>query len=355
MNGSCTLSRRCAAAAVVLLICSASSDVWADCRTNFLDGVEPKPLQAPGTDRPHLLCFTSYAVLESGETRTAVWSAEALTRDKVSAAHDITRDNTFHAEDAIGQADRAELGDYTRSGRDRGHMTPSGDMPDVQSQAESFSLANMIPQAPKNNRRIWEHIEASTRRLATSTGQVYVVTGPGYTSAKPNWLNARVRIPELVWKAVYVPDRGAGAYLVRNDAGNDYSVVSIAEITRISGVDPFPSLSASMRETAYALPSPTPHQGEGKDVRVAEATLLGRASDETQVAAAESGGGRARARDGRIERAERADRDPATRERRARRVEYQPIDIFATLESAIEESGRLLRRWIAQVMREALG
>ncbi|HTJ94759.1 MAG TPA: DNA/RNA non-specific endonuclease [Pararobbsia sp.] len=334
-----------------------SHTAYADCGANFLNGVEPKLLQAPAADRPHLLCFTSYAVLESGETRTAVWSAESLTRDKVMAARELGRDNTFHAEDAIVQSDRAELQDYARSGWDRGHMTPSGDMPDAQSQAESFSLANMIPQAPKNNRRIWEHIEASTRRLATSTGGVYVVTGPGYTSAKPNWLNDRVRIPDLVWKAVYVPGRGAGAYVVRNDAGNDYAVVSIAEMTRLSGVDPFPGLSASMRDTAYALPSPTPHQGEDKDVLIAEATLLGRAGDQTQVAAS-SGRGASRSGEVREAREDREGRSRSSREPRESRVHqpgYEPIDILATLESAIEETGRMLWRWIGRWAREVAG
>lgn len=332
---------RAALRATAFAVCvTAPALAFADCHNNFTDGVAPKSLTAPATDHPHLLCFMSYAVLESGGTRTAVWSAESLTRDKVLAAREVTRENTFHAEDTLAHGERAELEDYVRSGWDRGHMTPSGDMPDVQSQAESFSLANMIPQAPRNNRRIWEHIEASTRVLAKSTGGVYVVTGPGYTSAQPKLLNARVRIPELVWKAVYVPGRGAGAYLVRNDAGTDYAVVSIAEITRLTGIDPFPSLDASMRQSAYALPSPSPHQGEGRDHQVAEATLLGRAMDETVTAAS-------------------TDRPHRVREetRRASSERAQPmpsIDIVAALESAFEEAGRMVRRWIAQALRDAL-
>ena len=329
----------------VAALIAVPSVAFGDCRAHFAGGVEPRSITAPATERPHLLCFTSYAVLESGATRTAVWSAESLTRDHILAARELTRDNTFHAEEAIAHDDRAELGDYARSGWDRGHMTPSGDMPDVQSQAESFSLANMIPQAPKNNRRLWEHIEASTRRLAQSEGQVYVVTGPGYTSAKPNLLNDRVRIPDLVWKAVYVPDRGAGAYVVRNDAGHDYALVSIVEITRITGVDPFPGLDASMRSTTYGLPSPTPHQGEGKDVQVAETTLLDRAAGETSTVASKGQGRNADYRD--------VQERPA-RESRARRQVDPSIDIVAVLESAITESGRILRRWLLQVMREAL-
>ena len=34
-------------------------------------------------------------------------------------------------------------------------MTPSGDMPDGDAQADSFSLANMVPQTPELNRGVW--------------------------------------------------------------------------------------------------------------------------------------------------------------------------------------------------------
>ena len=45
-------------------------------------------------------------------------------------------------------------------------MSPNGDMGTPEAQQQSFSLANMIPQAPKLNRVLWEGIESAVRNWA---------------------------------------------------------------------------------------------------------------------------------------------------------------------------------------------
>ena len=56
-------------------------------------------------------------------------------------------------------------------------MVPAADVTTVEGMAQSFSLANMVPQAPVNNRKAWASIEKATRKyVMRASGDVYVVT-----------------------------------------------------------------------------------------------------------------------------------------------------------------------------------
>jgi endonuclease G, mitochondrial len=106
------------------------------CPALFAGGQPPALLNPKLARRTHGLCFDAFAVLASGVTRGPLWSAEHSTAASLAAARGTARVNQFHPESALPIEDRAELADYTRSGYDRGHMTPSGDMPDAGAQQQ---------------------------------------------------------------------------------------------------------------------------------------------------------------------------------------------------------------------------
>ena len=117
------------------------------CSEHFLGSEMPNVTQSR-RDGAHVLCFSGFAVLYSPRTKTPLWSAEHLTRDRIRAADILTRPNPgpFHEEPRLPKADRSKLTDYRGTGFDRGHMAPNGDMATKDAQRESFSLVNIIPQ-----------------------------------------------------------------------------------------------------------------------------------------------------------------------------------------------------------------
>ena len=255
-----------------------------ECPDKFVGGAAPDIVNPKLLQRTQPLCFSAFAVLHSGAVRTSLWSAEHLTRDGVRRARETSRVNTFHADPRLSPDDRSELADYARSGYDRGHLAPSGDMPDPVAQEESFSLANMIPQDPSLNRGLWEGIESAVRQLASRNGELYVVTGPIYRGSEVKALRGRVLVPTHVYKAVYDPRTGrSGAYLVANAAGAAWKGIAIAELASLSGIDVFPALPASAKSAAMNLPDPVSHgfdrgiaQGHGESILARTAEWLAR-------------------------------------------------------------------------------
>jgi endonuclease G len=225
------------------------------CPQFFADGQPPTLLNQKLEARTTTLCNDAYAVLASGVTRGALWSAEHLTTDSLAKAAKVKRAGTFHAETRLPVKDRAQLKDYVRSGYDRGHMTPSGDAPTSVAQQQTFSLANMVPQVGTLNRGAWERIETAVRRMAREAGELYVVTGAAFQGDNLQSIGSGVLVPTSTWKAVYGPRTGAaGAYICTNVAAPSCSTVSIAQLIVAVGVDPFPTLSDATKQATIALP-----------------------------------------------------------------------------------------------------
>jgi endonuclease G, mitochondrial len=232
------------------------------CPQYFAGGTPPALAKHQLARRTQALCYEQFAVLHSGVVRAPLWSAEHLTRNEVESARQFKRSGAFHHEARLRPKDRAELADYARSGYDRGHMSPSGDMATPAARYQSFSLANMIPQNPCNNEVLWEGIESAVRDLASSEGEIYVVTGPIYEGTDIPFLNSRVGVPSRIYKAVYNPARrAAAAYVTPNADGMDWQGISINELAQITGIDPFPAIPAEVKAVAMPLPTPQPHFG----------------------------------------------------------------------------------------------
>ena len=124
-----------------------ATDSFSACQQFFAAGKPPVVALRP-THRA--LCYDAFAILHSGESKTAVYVAQKLNRALVADA-DEKRTDKFFADARLRAAEKATLEDYRGSGFDRGHLAPAGQMPTPAAMAQSFSLANIVPQAPKHN------------------------------------------------------------------------------------------------------------------------------------------------------------------------------------------------------------
>lgn len=225
---------------VLLFVCSS---VVADCSNMYLDKQPPiiKEKTKP-------LCYTKYEAAFSPENKTSLYAAQRLVSIDIDLSERIARHDRFHQETLLPESERVATTDYRNSGYDRGHLAPAGDMPDLVSQYESFSMANMIPQRPNNNRVAWRMIEDTVHDKAmmlSATNSIYVITGVIYNDNV--WLKD-IRVPNIIYKAVYSTDgKMAGVFIAENNDTRTYTTISIKQFEETYGIIVFPSLSNEAR------------------------------------------------------------------------------------------------------------
>ena len=184
------------------------------------------------------LCFDDFAIYYSPSDKKPIYTVERLNGEQLQAPHP-RRTNQFYEEARLPAHERALLADYRGSGYDRGHNVPAGDMTRERGMAQSFSLANMMPQARQNNQGIWaKRVEEPTRMyIKRAAGDVYVFTGSiGHAGSIGK---SRVTIPSHLYKLVYDPNKKlAWAYWVENtDDAQMSAPISYAELVQKTGID----------------------------------------------------------------------------------------------------------------------
>ena len=217
------------------------------CTQFFIGGVSPRFPQAQALKaRP--LCYEAFAILHSGLTKTPVFVAERLNKAQLNDAKGEKRTNRFFADARLPYAKRAQLEDYKGSGWSRGHMAPAADMPTTQAMAQSFSLANMVPQAHRNNQKAWAGIEQATRKYAMrAEGDVYVIIGPVFDDNAQAIGPGAVRVPKYLYKLVHdaVKNRTWTHWIENIDAAHAGAPISYAELVQRTAIVFFPSGEAS--------------------------------------------------------------------------------------------------------------
>lgn len=212
------------------------------CPQHFAGGLPPVHPKAP---KLRELCFNDFAVLHSGNTKTPVYVAQRLNRQMLQDGQAIKRSDKFYSDARLPASERAELDDYKGSGWSRGHMAPAGDMSTAEGKAQSFSLANMVPQDAKQNGGPWAKVEEDTRKyVMRARGDVYVITGPVFEPGAKTIGAGRVAVPSHVFKLVYDPSTGKSwAHWQQNSPEAQVGrPISYQEVVQRTGMELLPGL-----------------------------------------------------------------------------------------------------------------
>lgn len=196
----------------------------------------------------------SYYTLSYNEKyEQANWVYYTLT-DSLLRKPGVKRSNNFR-EDKKVVSRSAKPSDYTKSGYDRGHLCPAGDMGfDPRAMDESFLMSNMSPQMPGFNRGIWKELEEQVRQWAEIEGRLYVVTGPVFNDPK-GWIGKeKVLVPGYFFKIIYDPtdEPKLIAFVFPNEKSDrplsDY-VLSVDDTEKLTGYDFFSQLPDELENT----------------------------------------------------------------------------------------------------------
>lgn len=219
---------------------------FARCTSFFLG---QKPPAIPGRPKLRELCFESFAVLHSGETRTPVYAAQRLNRHSLDGPK-RKRSDRFFADARLPAGDRATLEDYKRSGYSRGHLAPAGDMVTEAAIAQSFSLANMVPQAIRHNSGAWSKIEQDTRKyVQRAKGDVFVVTGAVFSAKGARIGMNGVGVPTHLFKLVHDAhsQRTWAHWQANQDNERPTKPISYDELVRRTSVNWLPTIKRAAK------------------------------------------------------------------------------------------------------------
>ncbi|MDE7385865.1 MAG: DNA/RNA non-specific endonuclease [Muribaculaceae bacterium] len=190
--------------------------------------------------------YTGMTISFNPELHLPNWVAYELTADEVQG--DEPRTNRFYTDHDVPGC--ASPDDYRNTGYDRGHMAPAADMKwNPQAMAESFSMANIAPQANVLNRGSWSKLEDKCRQRALKDSAVIIISGPVLTDPVEIRIgDNRVAVPSRFFKVIlspYTTPPTAIGFLMPNEAvkgGMQQCAVSVDSVEAVTGHDFFSAL-----------------------------------------------------------------------------------------------------------------
>ncbi len=223
----------------------------------------------------YLLSKPQYALSYNRDRGTPNWVSWHLDTSWLGSA---SRQNDFRPDPSLPAGwYRVQGTDYSNSGFDRGHHTPSGDRTrSVPDNSATFLMTNMMPQAPGNNQGPWERLESESRTIAGQGNELHIImggTGQGGTGDLGGVTNTiasgNVVVPSLTWKVILIQPVGDNDVArvtsatrtlavimpnntaIRPDAWQKY-LATVDQVEALTGYDFFSNVPANIQSVIEA-------------------------------------------------------------------------------------------------------
>lgn len=147
-----------------------------------------------------------YQLCYDYKAKGALYVGYMLDGTKVNTKQDIKKRPRFYPDKAIPAPYRTTSGDYTKNEfhADRGHLAPDASFDySKRSLHAVYSMANIIPQYSKINRKTWVKAERYERQIAAKLGSVAVINGVIYGDHPKRMKKSGIAYPVAFWKMLY--------------------------------------------------------------------------------------------------------------------------------------------------------
>lgn len=200
----------------------------------------------PSSTTNQIIEHDFYTLSYNEKYEQAEWVAYELKKAYIKNNH---FKRPYFLEDSKVKTGSADWRNYKKSGYDKGHLCPAGDMEfSINAYNETFLTSNISPQTHDFNGGIWNRLEQKVRYWATKYDGIYVITGGVLKPSLKTIGKEKVLVPDYFYKIILDNSNGeykSIAFLIphkKSDSALYQYVVSIDSIEKITGIDFFPKL-----------------------------------------------------------------------------------------------------------------
>lgn len=200
------------------------------------------PVGAPQNN--FLVDHSIYYLSSNRTTKFADWVAYKVVASNLTGP---SRDRNWMQDPAIPPEYTLSPDDYTDAnatcGYDRGHQAPLSDFSNNPAWNNANYLSNITPQKSILNQNAWNNLENAERKLVSKYSNVYIVTGPYYTSTGPVMCplpksHLPTVIPNGYWKVITVSQEGsnnitAAFQFEQNTPKNDKYCTHLSNLSQV--------------------------------------------------------------------------------------------------------------------------